>query len=255
MSPFVLGAALAVAAGAAPPVSVALDLSPLDTGTYRRIGGLALEKQAVLRLVQESFAVVAPSATPEVVVRIQAAPAGLRLDAWSRTAVQGRDVAIAPAEALQELHLEVSQKIVELARAVSPVRATLSGSEAPYEPDGSTEPFPVAVKPRSTSIGPLAPRWWAFDVAAAAELAFRKGGNDGQGRLALRWGGRLGIRLTGALAPSQAGELTALDWTVLGGPSWRQPLGDRFDLEVDLLGGGAAPPLHLPVGSRERSSG
>ena len=65
----------------------------------------------------------------------------------------------------------------------------------------------------------------------------RKGGVDAQARLALRWGGRLGVRLTGALAPSSASEIRVLEWTILAGPAFRQTLVPTMDFEIDLLGG------------------
>jgi hypothetical protein len=203
----------------APPavVSVALDLTALDEEAYRRVGGLALEKQVVLRLVQESFAVVAPAANPDVRLRVEEAGPGLRLSASSRAGAETREVALAPEEPLQELHLEVSQKLVELARAVAP------------------PPLPEPAKPEPAR--PVPPRWWSVEAAAGAEALVRKGGVDAQARLALRWGGRLGVRLAGALSPSRTSEIRVLEWTILAGPAFHHALAPTMDLEVDLLGG------------------
>lgn len=199
-------------------VSVALDLTGLDAEAYRRVGGLALEKQAVLRLVQEQFGVVAPAAGPDVAIRIELGDQVLRLTARSRRGAEVREVALGAGEALSELHLEASQKIVELARAVTP--------PPPVQP-GPPPPPP----PRE------APRTWTLDGGVGGEALLRDGGTDPQARLQLRWGGRLGVRLSGAYAPSGSSELRVLEWAVQVGPSYRQPLGAALDLEVDLLGG------------------
>jgi len=57
---------LAVAA----PTSVALDLSTLDQTAFEALDGVALEKTATVRLVQEGFAVVATTAAPQVLVSV-----------------------------------------------------------------------------------------------------------------------------------------------------------------------------------------
>jgi len=51
--------------------TVAVDLSGLDAAAYRRVDAVGLETRAVLRLVQEGFAVVAPSGGPEITVRVK----------------------------------------------------------------------------------------------------------------------------------------------------------------------------------------
>jgi hypothetical protein len=217
---FTLAALAGTPAQAGPPVvSVALDLTPLDEEAWRRVGALALQKQAVLRLVQESFAVVAPAAAPDVLLRVEAAGPGLLLTATSRAGEQKREVTLAEGEALEELHLEVSQKLVELARAVAP------------------PPLPAVEPPKPQPEKPVKTRWWSVEAAAGAEALVRKGGIDPQARLAFRWGGRLGVRLTGALAPSKTSEIRVLEWTILAGPAFRQTLVPTMDLEIDLLGG------------------
>jgi hypothetical protein len=215
----------ATAGEIAPQVNtVALDLGALDEDTYRRVGGLALQKQAVLRLVQESFAVVAASAAPDIVLAVEPFEAGLRLTAKSRAGEQAREVQLSQDEPLEELHLEISQKLVELARSVTP-------------PPLPVEPPKPPPEPRSLPPPPLPPRWWTADVRAGADVVFRKGGNDPQARLDLRWGGRLGAQLVGALAPSHTSDLKVLEWTILAGPSWRQALVPRLDVEIGLLAG------------------
>ncbi|MGC4113855.1 MAG: hypothetical protein QM765_04210 [Myxococcales bacterium] len=206
--------------------SVALDLTALDEATYKKVGALALEKQAVLRLVQESFAVVAPTATPDVRLSIVVLPRPdgateanetiLKLTGTSSAGTEYREVAIG-SEAQQELHLEVSQKLVELARALTP---------PPKVPD------PVPVPPP-----PPEPRWWSVDVTLGGGAVIRGGGNDPEARLTLRWGGRLGVVLTGSWSPTLSSDLRVLEWTILAGPSWRQPIDEQLEVEVGLLGG------------------
>jgi hypothetical protein len=46
--------------------TVAVDLATLDVVTYQELDGLSLEKRVVVRLVQEGFAVVAPTEQPDI---------------------------------------------------------------------------------------------------------------------------------------------------------------------------------------------
>ncbi|HEY3447866.1 MAG TPA: hypothetical protein VGK67_16035 [Myxococcales bacterium] len=220
-----LSAAPAPAASAPQVTSVALDLTALDEETYRKVGALALEKQVVLRLVQESFAVVAPSAKPDVKLAVEATATGLKLTATSTVGADRREIALG-SEPLQELHLEVSQKLVELARAMAP--PPVLPEPVPEPPAETQDPAPRPGTP---------PRWWSVDVSLGGGAVFRKGGNDPEARLSLRWGGRLGVVLTGGWTPTLSSELRVLEWTLLAGPSWRQPLHESVDVEVGLLGG------------------
>lgn len=210
-------ATLSAAPVAAPRVtSVALDFNSLDEAAYKRVGALALQKQAVLRLVQESFAVVGLSAGPDVTLVVEATEAGLRLTGSSSGGADQREVVIG-GEPMQEMHLEVSQKLVELARALAP---------PPKEPEPVPDPPP-----------PPVPRWWTVDVALGGGGVVRGGGSDPEARLALRWGGQLGVVLTGAWDPTLTSDLRVLEWTVLAGPSWRQPLHEMVEVEIGALGG------------------
>src|SRR5262249_25290824 len=93
MSPVMRGRSLAVtvallaigspcAASAHEDFTVALDFSSIDEQTYRSLDVLSLERELVVRLVQEGFAVVAASARPRpsLVLRYLATPPGLRLE-------------------------------------------------------------------------------------------------------------------------------------------------------------------------------
>ena len=53
------------------PLRVAVNLGDLDEGAYTRLGGLALEEQLTLRLLQEGFAVVSPRSSPQIEVNIR----------------------------------------------------------------------------------------------------------------------------------------------------------------------------------------
>src|SRR5262245_5836883 len=51
--------------------TVAVDVSPLETRSFRELDALGLEKVVMVRLVQDGFAVVAPSTDAEVQVRLR----------------------------------------------------------------------------------------------------------------------------------------------------------------------------------------
>ena len=72
-----LGALLLGGQAAAQRATVALDLSGLDGAAYRRLDAAVLESRAVIRLVQEGFAVVGPGGQPDLTIRLLATPGSL----------------------------------------------------------------------------------------------------------------------------------------------------------------------------------
>lgn len=90
---------------------MALDLTTLDPGTYDQIAGLSLEKQVVLRLVQEGFAVVAASEQPAILITVRRTPRGLLIEARGPGESKSREVEHA-GERHGELHLEIAHKVV-----------------------------------------------------------------------------------------------------------------------------------------------
>src|SRR5258706_5833226 len=105
-SSLALSLALLALAGASaraqPTTTVAVDVRGLDERTYQKIDAVALEKQLVLRLVQEGFAVVSAAAKPVIVVRLVDAPRGLALVAERGDVRERRDVGV-DGEPLPEL--------------------------------------------------------------------------------------------------------------------------------------------------------
>src|SRR5262245_50425020 len=100
-----------------PPTTVAVDVAALDEEAYRQINALALEQQVLLRLAQEGFAVVVQSASPQILIRLQVLPDRIVVVDVADPARRSR-VVMTGGEPVRELtHLEVAQKIVELARA------------------------------------------------------------------------------------------------------------------------------------------
>lgn len=215
------------AATAAEPLpSVAIDLGGLDEATYAKLDGLGLEKRLVLRLVQDGFAVVAASAQADVRLSVVSSSLGLLLNAQGRTAAAQREVAIA-GDGLVELHLEVAQKMVELARACAPGPAPEAPKPIPEHPAAPPPPAPIE---------PM------FRLAAAGGVIARSGGTDLAGRLVLRYGSQLGVSAVLGLVPSFAQELLVLEGQFLLGPSFKLKLGAEADLEIGLVAG---PTLHF----------
>src|SRR5262245_7257380 len=66
------------------PLTVAVDVSSLDARSFRELDALALEKAVMVRLVQDGFAVVSPSADPQVSVRVRKQGAHLLVEARGR---------------------------------------------------------------------------------------------------------------------------------------------------------------------------
>jgi hypothetical protein len=99
---------------------VAVDVTTLDDASFQRLDGSALEKQIVVRLVQEGFAVVGTSVQPAVVLTVHSMGHSVLLQAYGPAGMHRREVAAevgARRVPTTELRLELSQKAVELVRA------------------------------------------------------------------------------------------------------------------------------------------
>ena len=204
-------------AGAA-PTTVALDLSTLEAGAFEALDGVALEKTATVRLVQEGFAVVATTATPDVLISLSASqtPRALVLTGRGPGGASSRSIPWAT-EALPELHLEVTQKLVELTRLIA---------RAP-------EPVVVPVEPV------IAPRLWEF--GAAGGVLLRQGGVDGLGVVTLRRGDHLRVAVDVGLGGSSGSGVGVFEGSLTAGIAWALRF-DRWQLEAALVAGGL---LHL----------
>ena len=102
--------------------SVSVDVTTLDDATFQRLDGTALEKQIVVRLVQDGFAVVAPTWQPAVVLTVHSLGQSVLLQAYGPAGMHKREVAAVVAGKpvpATELRLELVQKAAELVRAAS----------------------------------------------------------------------------------------------------------------------------------------
>ncbi|MEJ7733073.1 MAG: hypothetical protein WKG00_28235 [Polyangiaceae bacterium] len=100
--------------------SVSVDVTTLDDATFQRLDGTALEKQIVVRLVQDGFAVVAPTWQPAVVLTVHSLGQSVLLQAYGPAGMHKREVAAVVAGKpvpAAELRLELVQKAAELVRA------------------------------------------------------------------------------------------------------------------------------------------
>jgi hypothetical protein len=200
-------------AGAA-PTAVALDLSTLEAGAFEALDGVALEKTATVRLVQEGFAVVATTASPDVLVSLSVTqtPRAIVLTGTGPSGASARSIPWT-GEALPELHLEVTQKLVELTRVVARV----------------PEPVVVPVEPV------IAPRRW--EVGAAGGVLVREGGVDGLGLVTLRRGDQLRLAVDLGLGGSSGTGIGVFEATLTGGLAYALRF-DRWQLEAAVVVGG-----------------
>jgi hypothetical protein len=216
---------------AATPHTVGVDLSALDRASYEELDAVALEKALVVRFVQEGFAVLAPAASPDVVVHL--ARTGRRVEL--RVGNEVARVTLDPKH-LREMHLELAQKAAELARhaaekldAIPPPPPKV---EPPPEPPKPVEPPPPPPP------APPAPRW---NVLAAGGLLFRAPGLDPRVTLAGRFAAteRVGIHLELGLSPIPAAPLSIYDGAALVGIGLAIVSRPVFRVELGLSAGGA----------------
>lgn len=221
---------LAVAPSAsAERATVALDLSGLDAAAYRRLDAVQLESRAVLRLVQEGFAVVGPTAGPGLTIRVTATATALVL-----TASEGGRRVVPISDEGPELHFEVAQKIVELAREA--FRARIDAGP----PSDAGAPSLTIAAPADAGTAP------ALVPPSSAELSVGGGGLyrggsavDPRAQLDVRLplAGNLAVDLSLAITASRGAGISILEPELLAGVGYRFALGERWALEPRLLAG------------------
>ncbi|MBM4777738.1 MAG: hypothetical protein GQE15_08550 [Archangiaceae bacterium] len=195
----------------AAPTTVALDVSTVDAAAFEALDGVALEKTATVRLVQEGFAVIAPTASPDVLVTVSvnAEPRSIVLSGKGPGGSGTRSIPWAT-ETQAELHLEVTQKLVELTRVVA--RA----------------PVVTVVEP---VVERTAPRW---QLGAGGGVLLREGGVDGLGVATLRWGERLRFAADFGLGGSRGAGIGIIETTLAVGIAYALQF-DRWHLEAAVV--------------------
>lgn len=195
------------AAPGAPVTTVAVDLSGLGRGEFDRLDGLGLETRATIRLVQEGFAVVSLRSTPSIVLRVLGQRDSLQLIASSGDRQAQRRVRHSRAPTA-ELHLEVSQKLVELAREVwVPPPVPSPAVEVP--PRRSAPPkagvvAPSVHTPTQVLQQPAPAPSPSYRASAGAAALLRDGGVDALGIVSLQ-SAASGLRPVVLLAVSPSG--------------------------------------------------
>lgn len=212
-----LVASFAVHASEARP-TVAWDTSGLSVATYKRLDALNLERRAVLRFIEDGFAVVGLPAQPRVVVRLKDSGEGIALEVSGDRGARSHQLTL-DGSALAEVHLEIMQRCVTMAKAVL-------GPTVDSEPKPSVEPTP----PPSTL---------KIDVSIAGGGVWRSktidpalGANFG-----MSFTDFLGLHLKGGVAWFSSSQISVQDWNVLLGPRGELPLTPSWRLELALLGG------------------
>ncbi len=216
--------------------SVSVDVTQLDEKTYVRIDALNLENKVIVRLVQEGFAVVATSEDPYIRVAYLAG-ARLRIKVQTGEVMQGRTVDISGDLDLDALHLEVSQKTVELVR------------QMPQPTGAKTAPVPVEVVTNQPE--PLPRRPLVLD--AMAGFVYR-GDSDPQLGLGLAYPFTSSMAVTGGihLIPATSPAIDVFEWQAQAGLSWTVLVTNPWRLDVGISGGLLVHHFSLPNDSGTR---
>jgi hypothetical protein len=209
--------------------TVAVDFAALDEASYRRLGALALEQRVVLRLAQEGFAVVTRPAEPAILLRLRVLADRVVIEDAAAPAARHREVMTADEPVRELTHLEIAQKIVELARA----------SRALLPPSTSRPAAPVTAASAPPS-PPPAPAAWEWELAGGAGGLVREGGTDAQAGLEARAGGTSGwgLRAAAFFTAAGGGAVTAREGQLQLGAGRRVRVAGGFELEAALLAGG-----------------
>ncbi len=238
-----LGCALVIVASAAaaqPRPTVAIDVSALSDSAAKRVDALALETRVVQRLLQEGFAVVAPFTEPDVLLALEGNGERIRLVASGGGDPNAVDVSLATGS-LAELQLELSQRLVDLARAQI---ATLPSPSPEPEAEAEAErPAITPLRPRpadpALTEGPAADDAVHFDVGIGADALWRIDGIDPLARVVVSTDvapeGRWSVRLAAGFARSSAPGLEIFDWQLQAGVGLRLWRIGRLSARASLL--------------------
>lgn len=184
-----------------PVVSVSFDLRSLSEKDYRQLDGLSLERKVSLRLTQEGFAVVSPD-HPAARIRVRARRVENELVVEAiGPAGNLRRVVRLEAGAQDGLHLEVTQKVAELSRAMN-------------VPSPAMTPPPVTA--RASERGSL------LELSLGAGALWRTGAVDPLLLTSARLGlGRIGLDLEAGISASRGPDLRVFETQGSAGLGYR----------------------------------
>lgn len=222
------------ATASSPPAarSVAISMATLDEDDFERLRALELERSLVVRLIQEGYAVVPPSAAAEVTVSFLVGDQALQIVATT-LAGQAREasVELGRGDSIEALHLEIVQKVIELVRI-----GASAGEHAATDPEGRLEtdsgdapaprdrPARFRAPPRLLAAGASAVYRGRLDPALAASAGF---GGAGAARV---------VAATGLTRASEQG-IGIHEWHLQAGAAVTVWTGARAELEAAVLAG------------------
>ncbi len=214
---------------------VAVDFASLPTETAQKLDLIALEGRVVARLLQEGFAVVAPSADPDVLLGAEPAPDGIRLVARS---AEGEDAAVLTfgSASRGELQLEIAQRLAALGRAR--ISAVESARPLPPPPERPRPPPFKQVRVEVPVPIERPPPEREFALSIGADGLWRAA-VDPQLRLQLelRTVGAFALVATGGYTSSAAPGLEVSEWQAQAGVAWRFLQSGRVSARAGLLAG------------------
>jgi hypothetical protein len=261
LSALTVATLICASAAGRPPESVALDLTGFSAENHRRYNALGLERIILQRLVEEGFAAVPVSGSSDVRVRITVEGQNVVLEGKSQQSTVTRTIQAGPHSKLHFVHLEVAQKVIEVARLA--LRAAAEQAPAPVEetPVAAPEPLPVSLPPvlRTPQVSPL-PAVVQEEPSGVLSVGVgalaRPGGIDPQARLGFRWESTKWVPLIElSLAPSFASGLRVLDWELQVGVLRQLVRTSSAVVAVGVLLGGGLHQFWLTENDREPGSG
>jgi hypothetical protein len=212
---------------ATPPVTVSLDLSGVPSTDWPALDLVGLERAAVVRLVQEGFGVVPVGSGAQLELSVSGSARELVLSSGAtRRTVKVRG-------SLSEVHLEVVQKLSELARAGA--AAVIAPRPAPIEEP--PKPAPPVAEPAPPP-EPAPDSFARLTLSAGADAVVRPK-VDPLIRLEARlaFTATLGLALTAGWSPTRDPAIKTDEVQVSIGPALRWDVGRLFELVASLQGG------------------
>jgi hypothetical protein len=208
--------------------TVGVDISALPLPLVERIDALTLETRVVLRLLQEGFAVAAPFTSPDVTLHLRPSEDPNALVLEGRGGQLQEQVTVWLVGTRAELQLELSQKLVGLARQVVAQLPPL---------DEGRRPGPLLALPEAPAGGQARTRRPWVALALGADALVRVGGTDPFARVFLAAGDRAFLRLSAGASRAEREGLSITEWQLLLGPGLRLWDWDRWSARSAILVG------------------
>lgn len=243
---FCFATSFEVSAATPKPLSISVHLHKISQADFSRLQILQLHRKLLVRLTEAGFAVVSPRLSSELKATLQINNNTISVTIAGGSFKEVRQV-VRSGVTMEHYHLGVIHKLLSAAQRVRWrfQKAKMHKRKVPKTKTptrktkrAKTNKMLQAKGQRVQSSRVIQkPKDWGFAMDVTTLGLYRVYNTDLLLRLGLSWGQKQGFRVSvsGLFTPSNAPNLTVLEWGLQVGPSWRQFITPTFALETGLL--------------------